>query len=119
VRFFGHEDDSTRKGLRIREQLNSEKDVGVRALNLLINFTNRPGCQSNSAQTIVWSEAPATLRGAMSTSAVWQRAAITPVAIIWSMRQPKFRSKCCRVWPCEGAVGSPEAHEAYSRLEWI
>jgi hypothetical protein len=52
--------------------------------------------QSNSAQTTVWSEVEATLRGAISTSAVWQRAAITSVAIIWSMRQPKFRSKALR-----------------------
>jgi hypothetical protein len=30
VRFFSHEDDSTRKRLRIREQFNYEMDVGVR-----------------------------------------------------------------------------------------
>lgn len=53
-------------------------------------------CYSNSAQTIVWSEAPGTLRGAKSISATWQRSASTPVARIWSMRHPKFRSKALR-----------------------
>ena len=53
-------------------------------------------CQSNSAQTMVWSEAAATLRVAISTWAVRQRSAITRVASTWSMRQPKLRSKALR-----------------------
>jgi hypothetical protein len=59
-------------------------------------MNSESGDQENSAQTTVWSDAPFIFRGAMSTSALWHFSARVAVARIWSIRQPKFRSRALR-----------------------